>query len=113
MSAGRSRGPRAKRPPRAEKGKRIIFRLTDDEDVRLRAEAGELSVSGYIRSRVFGGGARNRDALRKIAALHIIGRQVQRLCPETGTTATRPRASTMAEIVERMDDPPVVSGWEG
>ena len=97
MSAGRSRGPRAKRPPRAEKGKRIIFRLTDDEDVRLRAEAGELSVSGYIRSRVFGGGARNRDALRKIAALHIIGRQVQRLA---GNPAADPEviATTLGDV---------------
>ena len=74
-----SRGPRPKRSPRTNKGKRIIFRLTDEEDVRLRAEAGEIGVSGYIRARVFGGGARNRDSRRRIAALHVLGRQVQRL----------------------------------
>lgn len=74
-----ARGARPKRASRPKKGKSIIFRVTDEEDARLRLEAGELGLSGHIRSRVFGGGARNRDALRKIAALHVIGRRVQRL----------------------------------
>ena len=75
----------------------MIVRLTDDEDARLRAEAGELGVSGYNRSRVFGGGARNRDALRKIAALHVIGRQVQRLA---GNPAADPEviATTLGDV---------------
>ena len=92
VNTGRTRRPRAKRPPRVEKGKRIIFRLTDEEDERLRGEAGELGVSGYIRSRLFGDDAGDRDALQEIAALHVIGRQLQLLASdpksEPGAIAT-------------------------
>lgn len=115
MGAGQSRGPRAKRPPRVQKGKRIIFRVTDDEDARLRAEAGELGVSGYIRSRVFGGGARRRDGLRKIEALHVIGRRVQHLAdnpaadPEVIATTL---GDVCAAIIRLADEVPEVNDDE-
>ena len=82
-----ARGTQAKRPPRPKKGKSFIFRMTDAEDAQLRLDAGELGISSHIRSRVFGGGARNLDALRKVAALHVIGRRVQRLAEHPAADA--------------------------
>lgn len=77
-----SRSPRkarAKRPPRKDSGDRIVFRVTPEERQRLLSEAGEVGLSTYIRARLFGGGVRNRDALRKIAVLHAAGRRIQKL----------------------------------
>jgi len=78
--AGRPRRqPRAERPARIERGDKIVFRVTAEERQRLLEEAGGVGVSTYVRARVFGGGVRKRDALSKIAALHVIGRRVQKL----------------------------------
>ncbi len=75
----RRRKPRGKRAPRADSGERVVFRVTAEEKRFLLREAGELGISSYVRARLFGGGVRNRDGLRRIAALHVLGRQVQRL----------------------------------
>lgn len=78
--AGRApRKARGKRPPRKDSGDRIVFRVTAEERQRLVSEAGEVGISTYVRARLFGGGVRNRDALRKIAALHVAGRRIQQL----------------------------------
>jgi len=81
---GPRRQRRRKRAPRADSGERIVFRVTEEEKGFLLREAGELGVSAYIRARLFAGGVRNRDGLRKIAALHVLGRQVQRLAEKPG-----------------------------
>lgn len=79
-NAGRAtRQTRSKRPPRKDAGDRIVFRVTAEERQRLVSEAGEVGISTYVRARLFGGGVRNRDALRKIAVLHAAGRRIQKL----------------------------------
>ncbi|WP_174279124.1 hypothetical protein [Sphingomonas bacterium] len=106
-----ARGTRPKRAPRLKKGKSIIFRVTDEEDARLRREAGELGISGHIRSRVFSGGAWNRDALRTIAALHFLGRRVQRLAEHPAADAeviATALGDVCAAIIRLADEVPEV-----
>lgn len=115
--AGRApRKARGKRPPRKDSGARIVFRVTADERQRLVSEAGEVGISTYVRARLFGGGVRNRDALRKIAALHVAGRRIQQLA-ETHDVAEFVIATTLGDVctailglVDELDD--VVDGDE-
>jgi hypothetical protein len=115
--AGRSpRKARGKRPPRKDFGHRIVFRVTAEERQRLVSEAGDVGISTYVRARLFGGGVRNRDALRKIAALHVAGRRIQQLA-ETHDVAEFVIATTLGEVctailglVDELDD--VVDGDE-
>jgi hypothetical protein len=65
--------------PRKDGGKKIGFRVTEDEWSGLVLEAGDFGISAHVRARLFSGGVRNRDGLRRIAALHLIGRRLQRL----------------------------------
>lgn len=81
------RQQRSKRAPRVDTGDRIVFRVNGEERQRLVSEAGELGISAYVRARLFGGGVRNRDALRKIAALHVAGRRIQQLAEKPGVDA--------------------------
>ncbi|KQS51298.1 hypothetical protein [Sphingomonas sp. Leaf198] len=78
------RQERGKRAARVDTGDRIVFRVNAEERQRLVSEAGELGISAYVRARLFGGGVRNRDALRKIAALHVAGRRIQQLAEKPG-----------------------------
>lgn len=115
--AGRTpRKARAKRPPRKEPGNRIVFRVTAEERQRLVSEAGEVGIPTYVRARLFGGGVRNRDALRKIAALHVAGRRIQQLA-ETHDVNEFVIATTLGDmctailgLVDGLDD--VVDGDE-
>jgi hypothetical protein len=106
------RQPRAERPPRVERGQKIVFRVTAEERQRLLEEAGGVGVSTYVRARVFGGGVRIRDALSKIAALHVIGRRVQKLA-ETIDVDPFIVAETLGEVCGAinmmMNDVP---GWD-
>ncbi len=110
------RKARGKRPPRKDSGDRIVFRVTAEERQRLVSEAGEVGISTYVRVRLFGGGVRNRDALRKIAALHVAGRRIQ-LLAETHDVDEFVIAATLGDaraailgLVDELDD--VVDGDE-
>lgn len=115
--AGRApRKARGKRPPRKDSGNRIVFRVTAEERQRLVSEAGGVGISTYVRARLFGGGVRNRDALRKIAALHVAGRRIQQLA-ETHDVDEFVIATTLGDVctailglVDELDD--VVDGDE-
>lgn len=97
--AGRApRKARGKRPPRKDSGNRIVFRVTAEERQRLVSEAGEVGISTYVRARLFGGGVRNRDALRKIAALHVAG-QVLVNRPIGRELIMRASSDLLAEII--------------
>lgn len=73
------RKPREKRASRKDGGKKIGARVTEEEWSSLVLEAGDIGISTHVRARLFSGGVRNRDGLRRIAALHLIGRRLQRL----------------------------------
>ena len=65
---------------RKDAGKKIIVRIDDEQHKRLVETVGNVSVSDYVRSKLFGGrpetGERSRDVYRKVAALHLAGRQI-------------------------------------
>ncbi|KQN01162.1 hypothetical protein ASE82_16955 [Sphingomonas sp. Leaf230] len=72
------------RARRADSGKKIVFRVSNEEWDTLHLEAGDIGISTLVRARVFGGGIRSRDGLRRIAALHLIGRRLQMLTEHPG-----------------------------
>ena len=82
-----SRKPRGKRAPRAKTGESINIRVTAEEKRLLVQEAGEIGISKYVRKRLFDGGLRDRDALREIAVLHVLGRRIQELAEKTDIDA--------------------------
>lgn len=82
-----SRKPRGKRPPRTKTGESINIRVTAEEKRLLVQEAGEVGISKYVRKRLFDGGLRDRDALREIAVLHVLGRRIQDLAKKTDIDA--------------------------
>lgn len=73
------RVPRKKRAPRIDTGHKIVIRLSPPEKAQLQQKAGDIGISAFVRTRLFKGGARPRDRLREIAALHVLGRRVQKL----------------------------------
>lgn len=111
-----SRQTRSKRPPRKDAGARIVFRVTAEERQLLVSEAGEVGISTYVRARLFGGGVRNRDALRKIAALHVAGRRIQQLAEKHDVdkfmiaTTLGDVAAAIRGLIDELDD--VVDGDE-
>ncbi|WP_373928932.1 hypothetical protein QTN93_04745 [Sphingomonas aerolata] len=104
------RQQRGKRAPRIDTGDRIVVRVTAEERQRLVSEAGELGISTYVRARLFGGGVRNRDALRKIAALHVTGRRIQHLAEQPGVdefmiaTTLGDVSAAIRGLVDELDD---------
>ncbi len=92
----RKRGPRKKRPPRIDSGKKIVVRVTPNEFAHLQREAGEVGVSAFVRASLFGGGVRSRDVLRAIAALHVVGISVKRLAD--AETTPEAAAATLKEV---------------
>lgn len=64
----------AKRRPKP--GPRLTLRLTDDEIQRLRSAACNMSLSGYVRKRLFAGNivARKASAWRPVADQHALAR---------------------------------------
>ena len=77
---------------RKDKGRKIVVRLDEEEDRRLREIIGDRSISDFVRAKLFGGnpesGERSRIVYRKIAALHKIGLQLSQ-------AAGKPNVSTM------------------
>lgn len=95
-SEHRQRKPRMKRVPRVDTGKKIVVRVTPNELAYLRREAGEVGISSYVRSTLFGGGVRSRDVLRAIATLHVAGLNVKGLAD--AETATGPATTALNEV---------------
>lgn len=83
MSEGRADQKRGK--ARRKAGKRITFRVTDEEYNWVVQEAkGKASVSAFVHSKVFGAGMRNHDVLRQVAALHHLGMNAKALAERPG-----------------------------
>jgi hypothetical protein len=98
VEAGRPRRKeRGKRAKRVNVGDRVVFRVSAEERQQLIDEAGELGISTYVRRCLFGGGVRNRDALRQIALLHVAGRRVQQLVEKPGVEASM-IADTLGDV---------------
>lgn len=64
-----------------DKSKVVInFRVTEAQRARLLAEAGDrMTVTALIHARVFAGGVADNSTMRKISALHALGRRIQAL----------------------------------
>lgn len=63
-----------------KKDKRINLRVTSEQYQHLLTEAGgKTTVSDLVLSKVFGGGMRNHDTLRQVAALHDLGMSLRSL----------------------------------
>lgn len=92
-----SRKPREKRGPRPKTGESINIRVTAEEKRLLIQEAGEVGISKYVRKRLFDGGLRDRDKLREIAVLHVLGRRIQDLAEKTEIDADTV-ADTLGDI---------------
>lgn len=70
---------------RRKAGKKITFRVTDEEYKWVVREAkGKASVSAFVHSKVFGAGMRSHDVLRQVAALHHLGMNVKALTERPG-----------------------------
>ena len=74
---------------RKDEGAKIVVRVTADEQARLRVAAGDRPLSDHVRQRLFGvgdgrteAGDRSRDVFRKVAALHLLARKLDRLHDE-------------------------------
>lgn len=91
------RKQRLTRARRADSGKKIVFRVSNEEWDALHLEAGDIGISTLVRARVFGGGIRSRDGLRRIAALHLIGRRLQMLTEHPGMDVGQ-TAATLTEV---------------
>lgn len=79
-----------------EAGKKIVFRVTSEEFERLQKEAeGHSTVSALVRAKVFAGGVRNRDVLRQVAALHVLGMQVKALAGQPNVPVLEAQATLM------------------
>lgn len=75
---GRGKKSSPDAPPK--KDKRINLRVTSEQYQHLLTEAGgKTTVSDLVLSRVFGGGMRNHDTLRQVAALHDLGMSLRSL----------------------------------
>lgn len=71
---------------RKDDGAKIVVRMTAEERSRLAVAAGDKSLSDYVRQRLFAtddgrtqAGDRTRDVLRKVAALHLLARKIDRM----------------------------------
>lgn len=115
--AARQRNAEPKRSPRKDSGHKIVVRVTADERARLAAEAGGVSLSELVRRRVFAGGVRSPDLLRKVAALHLAGKQLERVAAKLPVSALQAQAlvvhigqiiDQLAEAKEAADDAVVV-----
>jgi hypothetical protein len=63
-----------------KKDKRINLRVTSEQYQHLLTEAGgKTTVSDLVLSKMFGGGMRNHDTLRQVAALHDLGMSLRSL----------------------------------
>ena len=70
------RGP----SPKGAKSERINLRLTVEQYEQLADEAaGKGTITDIVLARLFAGGMRSHDGLRQVAALHNVGRALQRL----------------------------------
>lgn len=102
--AARQREAETKRSPREDSGCKIVVRITADERARLDAEAGGVSLSELVRRRVFAGGVRNSDLLRKVAALQLAGKQLERLAAKSPVSALQAQAliSRIGQIIDQL-----------
>lgn len=104
LAGSRRRQPRKKRAARADGGSRFNVRASEEELERLRQEAGDVGLSAYVRARLFGGRLPNRDVLRMIALLHLIGRQIERLAdnPAADPVAISAALGTVRSTIGRL-----------
>lgn len=95
MSEGRSEHRR--RRARKQAGKKITFRLTNEEhDYVIREAKGKASVSAFVHSKIFGAGMRSHDVLRQVAALHHLGMKVKALAERPGTPTVEVEATLVS-----------------
>jgi hypothetical protein len=77
---------------------RINLRVSEAEYEQLvREAAGKTTISALVHRRVFGGGMRNHDVLRQVAALHHLGMEVKALAQNPAVRTLEVQA-TLAKV---------------